>query len=870
MKQKSLLILALLCTVAQGVWATNINLTEATADVIAGDGDVLTGSTSTYKVTIAAGATVTLSGVSITNERSCVYHEISGELLREEYCIKCLGSATIILANGTTNTLTSTGLVSNALMAGDEGTTLTIQGTGELVAQGGQGCAAIGGGTNNANHTCGNIVIDGGIITAAGGFASPGIGGDLCRNCGTITINDGVTSVTAIRGEQASNFTHCIGIGGDGYTNHCGKVTIYGVEYWNGYELQNDGRNYLMQDNFTFGNVSNGSVTVPENGKALIKGTTTDNKITIGNGATVTLNGVDISNSTWDNCCIKCEGSATVILKDGTTNILTCTGICSPALWAGDKGTTLTIQGTGELVAQGGSGAAAIGGGCNNTSQTCGNIEIQGGIITATGGLDCPGIGSDQNACCGNITITGGVTRLTAKKAGSCRNSIGKGNYNGGSTKPSCGTVTIDGTVYWDGSEYVNNGGYYLGQSKFLLASINDGPIEVPGYAGAIIRGSGEVTSNQITLGNEVYAALCGVNISNNGFCVKCEGSANVILKDKTMNKLTSTGIYPALGAGGKETTLVIEGTGALVAQGGSWCAAIGGGHYNTDNTCGDIVIRGGIIDATGGFAAPGIGADERKKCGDITIINDVTYLTAKKGTDAIDCIGKGSGPNSYCGTVTIGGVEYYDGTNYQNNGGAYIASDALAYLKANQGATGEYWTTFYNEAGNFLATEGTQVFKADLNGETLTLAPISDRIVNSSQGVILKSNSGNFFMTASNRGTQSEGGYDGNCLQGTSTTITNPGNVYGLGGKYGVGFYKLSAAGTIGAHKAYLVYDENAQTSAAHAIDYFLFEETTGIDEVSIQKKEVRGDYFDLQGRKIAQPSKGLYIVNGKKVFIK
>ena len=79
-----------------------------------------------------------------------------------------------------------------------------------------------------------------------------------------------------------------------------------------------------------------------------------------------------------------------------------------------------------------------------------------------------------------------------------------------------------------------------------------------------------------------------------------------------------------------------------------------------------------------------------------------------------------------------------------------------------------------------------------------------------------------------------------------------------------------MSAAGTIGAHKAYLVYDENAQTSAAHAIDYFLFEETTGIDEVSIQKKEVRGDYFDLQGRKIAQPSKGLYIVNGKKVFIK
>ena len=33
---------------------------------------------------------------------------------------------------------------------------------------------------------------------------------------------------------------------------------------------------------------------------------------------------------------------------------------------------------------------------------------------------------------------------------------------------------------------------------------------------------------------------------------------------------------------------------------------------------------------------------------------------------------------------------------------------------------------------------------------------------------------------------------------------------------------------------------------------------------------EEVRGDFFDLQGRKVANPTKGLYIVNGKKVVIK
>ena len=44
----------------------------------------------------------------------------------------------------------------------------------------------------------------------------------------------------------------------------------------------------------------------------------------------------------------------------------------------------------------------------------------------------------------------------------------------------------------------------------------------------------------------------------------------------------------------------------------------------------------------------------------------------------------------------------------------------------------------------------------------------------------------------------------------------------------------------------------------------------TTGVNEVRGQKEDVRGEYYDLQGRKVAKPTKGLYIVNGKKVVIK
>ena len=45
--------------------------------------------------------------------------------------------------------------------------------------------------------------------------------------------------------------------------------------------------------------------------------------------------------------------------------------------------------------------------------------------------------------------------------------------------------------------------------------------------------------------------------------------------------------------------------------------------------------------------------------------------------------------------------------------------------------------------------------------------------------------------------------------------------------------------------------------------------DETTNIQQVESGKLKIEG-YYDLQGRKVAQPTKGLYIHNGKKVVIK
>ena len=44
---------------------------------------------------------------------------------------------------------------------------------------------------------------------------------------------------------------------------------------------------------------------------------------------------------------------------------------------------------------------------------------------------------------------------------------------------------------------------------------------------------------------------------------------------------------------------------------------------------------------------------------------------------------------------------------------------------------------------------------------------------------------------------------------------------------------------------------------------------EITGIKSIEREAKNVEG-YYDLLGRRVAQPTKGLYIVNGKKVVVK
>lgn len=198
-------------------------------------------------------------------------------------------------------------------------------------------------------------------------------------------------------------------------------------------------------------------------------------KISIADGATVTLDGVSINaGGSWTSgnyAGITCAGNATIILSG--TNTVKGFNENYPGIQAA-AGKTLTINGTGSLTASSNGYSAGIGGG---SGIACGNIEIQGGTIIATGGERGAGIGGAYNASWGNITISGGTVTATGGQYGagigggrrhtanvSCGNilisggtidatggadaaGIGGGRGNNNNYKSSCGTITITSGV---------------------------------------------------------------------------------------------------------------------------------------------------------------------------------------------------------------------------------------------------------------------------------------------------------------------------------------------------------------------------------------------------------------------------------------
>jgi hypothetical protein len=92
-------------------------------------------------------------------------------------------------------------------------------------------------------------------------------------------------------------------------------------------------------------------------------------------------------------------------------------------------------------------------------------------------------------------------------------------------------------------------------------------------------------------------------------------------------------------------------------------------------------------------------------------------------------------------------------------------------------------------------------------------------------------------------------------------------------GGSASLKFYKVNSAGnTVGAGKAYLqIPTPDGVSPAPDFFDFNMGGETTGINAVDGSGLKVQGsEVYNLNGQRVLNPTKGLYIVNGKKVILK
>lgn len=233
-----------------------------------------------------------------------------------------------------------------------------------------------------------------------------------------------------------------------------------------------------------------------------------------------------------------------------------------------------------------------------------------------------------------------------------------------------------------------------LGDAKLILSGNNVVSTHHSNYAAIFVPNSKTITIDAVdnTASLELNAAdsssyhaygSCGAGIGAND-TTPC---GNIIIEKGIINAYTchgagigAGGFYDADcgsitinggtitsygdaggGIGGTDTAsagnITING-GNVTAISNHYSAGIGGGK---GQNCGDIRITGGIVTATGNGGFPGIGGGA--SCGNITIMDTVTLVTATKGQTSKYSVGPSvttdpgdSTPDGTCGTITIGG----------------------------------------------------------------------------------------------------------------------------------------------------------------------------------------------------------------------
>ena len=201
-------------------------------------------------------------------------------------------------------------------------------------------------------------------------------------------------------------------------------------------------------------------------------------------------------------------------------------------------------------------------------------------------------------------------------------------------------------------------------------------------------------------------------------------------------------------------------------------------------------------------------------------------------------------------------------------------------------GATG--YTTYYLENENFQVPTGCTAYiitgstpsgSISTPDQAVVKAFGAGKIIPKQTGFVLQGPANSTVVYQANV-TGTEENVTGNLLVGTATeqefSATGKKFYVLANGDQSIGFYKQGTRGgasiKLPAHRAGLSLDESiARSKEALFFDFDAAREnsqTTGIESVSNVKQPQEDVVYDLQGRRVTNPTHGIYIINGKKVI--
>lgn len=181
--------------------------------------------------------------------------------------------------------------------------------------------------------------------------------------------------------------------------------------------------------------------------------------------------------------------------------------------------------------------------------------------------------------------------------------------------------------------------------------------------------------------------------------------------------------------------------------------------------------------------------------------------------------------------------------------------------------ASKEYATFNCDKNLDFTGVTDVYAYTAKISSSTVTLTKVDGKVP-ANEGLLIRGASLGASADVPVAASASE--VDNDFVAVTAAEGVNLTSGYVLATVDGVqGFYRANTTGTlVSKGKAYLP----APGGAARLTMVFDDEEGGELTGISLNKREATAThrFFNLSGQRVAQPSKGLYIVNGKKVIVK